>query len=108
MMNRRKGGMMGGFGGFGMAFGFIFMLLFAGMMSGFGGFDMPFNFSFIFIPLIFVGIFILVSRMVRRSAPGGTSALPSTSDALEILKGRFAKGEISKEEFAEMKKELLK
>ena len=83
-MRGGHGGMMDGFGGFGMFFGFIFMLLF------------------------FVGSVFLIVWIVRQLAPGGTSLTSSGSNALEILKERFAKGEISKDEFAEMKKELLK
>ena len=105
-MNRRNGGMMRGFGGFRMIFGFIFMLLFVGMMRGFGGSDMPFGFIFM-IPF-FAGIFFLVARIVKKSAPGGNSTTSSGSNALEVLKERFARGEISKEEFTEMKKEILK
>ncbi len=86
IMNWGRHGMMGGpgFGSLGMIFGLIFMLLF------------------------FAGIILLIVWIVRQFAPGGTSAPQSTGNALEILKERFAKGEISKEEFAEMKKELLK
>ncbi len=97
---------MRGFGGFGMPFGFIFMILFVGIMSRFGGFGMPFGFIFM-IPF-FAGIFFLVTRIVKQPAPGGNSTTTSGSNALEVLKERFAKGEISKEELAEMKKELSK
>ena len=85
-MNWGNGGMMGGpgFGAFGMLFGFIFMFLFI------------------------AGFVLLVVWIVRQFAPGGTSSTTSSSNALEILKERFAKGEISKEEFVEMKKELMK
>ncbi len=85
-MDWGNGGMMGGsgFGVFGMVFGFIFMLLF------------------------FAGAILLVVWIVKQFSPGGTSATTSGSNALEILNERFAKGEISKEEFAEMKKELVK
>ena len=86
MMNWDNGGMMGGsgFGILGMIFGFIFMLLFI------------------------VGSVLLIVWIVRQFAPGGASPPQSTSSALEILKERFAKGEINKEEFAEMKKELMR
>ena len=86
MMNWGNGGMMGGsgFGVIGMIFGFIFMLLFV------------------------VGSVLLIVWIVKQFAPGGTSVPPPTSNALEILNERFARGEISKEDFAEMKKELLK
>ena len=85
MMDWGNGGIMGGsdFGVFGMFFGFLFMLLFI------------------------VGSILLVVWIVKQFAPGATSAPPSTSNALEILKERFAKGEITKEEFAEMKKYLM-
>lgn len=86
MMNWGHDGMMGGqsFGIFAMVFGFIFMLLFV------------------------VGSILLVIWIVKQFTPGGTSNSPSTGNALEILKERFAKGELSKEEFVEMKKELMK
>ena len=79
-----NGGAMDGFSGFGMFLGFIFMLFFM------------------------VGSVLLIVWIVRQFAPGGTSAATSGSNALEILNERFAKGEISKDEFAEMKKELMK
>ncbi len=86
VMNWGKGGMMGGqgFGILCMIFGLIFMLLF------------------------FTGIILLIVWIVRQFASGGTSPPQSTGNALKILKERFAKGEISREEFAEMKKELMK
>ena len=86
MMNSGSDGMMGGpgFGVFGMIFGLIFMLLFI------------------------VGSILLIVWIVKQFTPGGTSTPTSSSNALEILNERFAKGEISKEEFSEMKKELLK
>ena len=85
-MDWGNSGMMGGsgFGVFGMVFGFIFMLLF------------------------FAGAILLVVWIVKQFSPGGTSVTTSDSNALKILNERFAKGEISKEEFAEMKKELVK
>ena len=86
MMDWGNSGTIGGpgFGIFGMIFGFMFMLLFI------------------------VGSVLLIVWIVKQFAPpGGTSAPPATSNALEILKERFAKGEISKEEFAEMRKELI-
>lgn len=81
------GGMMGwgGYGGFGMGFfGWIFMLLFWG--------------------LIIVGLVLLVRWLWDQGRPG-TSA--GAGDApLEILKRRYARGEVSKEEFDRMKKDL--
>lgn len=81
------GGMMGwsGFGGYGMGFvGWIFMLLFWG--------------------LIIVGL-VLVVRRLWDQGRSGISAGPGESP-LEILKRRYARGEITKEEFDRMKHDL--
>lgn len=79
------GGMMGGpgFGFIGMIFGLIFMALFI------------------------AGFVLLIVWIVKQFAPGGASTPSSSTNALEILKERFAKGEINKEQFSEMKKELM-
>lgn len=81
-----KGGMMGGhvFGFFGMFIGLLFMLAFIG------------------------GIVLLIIWIVKQFSTDRSSTPTVRSNALEILKERFAKGEISKEEFSDMKKELLK
>ncbi|HEB12104.1 MAG TPA: SHOCT domain-containing protein [Actinobacteria bacterium] len=78
--------------------------------SGFGIIGMLFG---LFITLLFVvGIIVLIIWIVKQFAPGGTSGTTSSStggsNALDILEERFAKGEISKEEYADMKKELRK
>lgn len=51
--------------------------------------------------IIFGGIF-LVIRAIARGKNGGSRS------ALDILKERYAKGEINKKEFEEMKKEIGK
>ena len=82
------GGMMGwggyGYGGYGMGLiGWLFMLLFWG--------------------LIIVGLVLVVRWLWDRGRPaGGGSDAP-----LEILKRRYARGEINKEEFDRTKKDLL-
>jgi putative membrane protein len=82
------GGMMGwgGYGGYGMGIaGSLFMLLFWG--------------------LILVGL-VLVMRSLWN--PGRSSAGTGTSEApLDLLKRRYARGEISKEDFAQMKQDLV-
>ncbi len=86
MINAVKGGMMGGhfFGIFGMLIGLIFMLAFIG------------------------GSVLLIVWIVKQFSTDRTSTSASRSNALGILKERFAKGEISKEEFLDMKKDLMK
>ena len=79
------GGMMGwgGFGGYGMGFvGWIFMLLFWG--------------------LIVVGVVLVVRWLWDQGRPG----MGGADSSLEILKRRYARGEISKEEFDRMKQDL--
>lgn len=50
------------------------------------------------------GLVCAVRWLVTRGKAGGGQGSPSTP--LEILKARYAKGEIGKEEFERMKKEL--
>jgi len=71
---------MGGYGmmGFGMGFGFLFMLLFWGA-------------------IIWLVITLISSAQSNKK---------DNSDSLTILKKRFAKGEITKKQFEEMKKEM--
>ena len=70
---------MGGYGmmGFGMGFGFIFMLLFWGMLIW------------------------LIIALINAARSGKEKDYPST-----ILKKRYASGEISKKQYEEMKKKL--
>lgn len=51
--------------------------------------------------LIIVGIVVLIRWLINQSKSGVFGRTP-----LEILKGRYAKGEISREEFERMKKDL--
>lgn len=72
-------------------------------MMGFGGFGMIFG--FIFFVLIIVGIILLIVWIIRRT---GYSVTDKTSNSfLEILKERYAKGELNKEQYENMKKELF-
>jgi putative membrane protein len=74
------------------------------MMGGFGlGWFMP-VLAIVFWGLVIWGIVTLI-RFATSSA-GSTAAIRSTS-AIEILKERYARGEISKEEFEERKKDLI-
>ncbi|MCL6087933.1 MAG: SHOCT domain-containing protein [Actinobacteria bacterium] len=72
-------------------------------MMGFGGFGMIFG--FIFFVAIVIGVIFLIVWLVRRS---GYNVIEKTSThSLEILKERYAKGELTKEQYENMKKELM-
>ena len=74
-----------------------------GMMGGFGGgWFMPI-FMIIFWGLVLWGIVTLV-RGLSGSRGSDSSAADS---ALEILKRRYARGDINKEEYEEKKKDLI-
>ncbi|OIO64858.1 electron transporter RnfE [Candidatus Woesearchaeota archaeon CG_4_10_14_0_2_um_filter_57_5] len=74
---------MGGYGmmGFGMGFGFLFMILFWGLV----------------IWLVYSLINAAQSDTQRKG-----------EDSMVILKKRYAKGEISKTQYEEMRKELIR
>ena len=74
---------MGGYGmmGFGMGFGFLFMILFWGV------------------------IIWLVYALIKAAQPNTQN---KGENAMEILKTRYAKGEISKKQYEEMRKELIR
>ncbi len=101
-------GMMG-FGGFGMG---------PWMMGGFGmhGFGGTFGWNPLgwIVPLAFWGLLIggivlVVVSLARNSRASSTTALqpPARVESpLDILKARYARGEITKEQYAEIKKDL--
>ncbi len=62
------------------------------------------GFMWIFWIAIIVGIIFLVKWIVMQNRPGGQQREESP---LEILKKRYARGEIDKEEFEQKKKDLL-
>jgi putative membrane protein len=74
-----------------------------GMMEGTGfGMGGGMFFGMIFWVLILIGIAALVIWAIRKS--DGANVAPQTESALDILKKRYAKGEIDKEEFEEKKR----
>jgi putative membrane protein len=75
-----------------------------GMMGGFGWGGLMGLGMVVFWGLVIWGIVLLVRGLT--SAGGGESSRQDTS-ALEIIKRRYAKGEINKEEYEEKKKDLL-
>ncbi len=82
MMGAMGPGMMGGWG--------------RGWGGGLGGLG-----SLLFLALIGGGVYLIV-----RALGGGSPSAPGEETALDILKRRYARGEISKEEFEEKKQEL--
>jgi putative membrane protein len=93
----------GGFGGYGWGMGPWMMG--PGMMGGFGGFGFPFMggiWMILFWVLIIGGVVWLVQSLAR----GTGSNAPQSESFLETLKRRYAKGEITKEQFEQMKHDL--
>ena len=76
-----------------------------GMMGnwGMGGFGMVF--MMIFWVLAIVGVVFLV-RWLIQTAGSGKAAGQRGSGAVEILKARYARGEINKAEFESMKRDI--
>ncbi len=70
-----------------------------------GGMGIWTLFGMIFWIVLIVGVVLLVIWFIQRAAGGGTSK--TGESALEILKKRYARGEISKEEFEEKKRDIL-
>lgn len=73
------------------------------MMDGWGGsFGMG---VMIFFWLLFLGLIVTLIWFLIRKGSESTSK-PDNESPLEILKRRYARGEINKEEFRRMKKEI--
>ncbi len=83
-----------------------------GMMDGNFGFGMMNGFGFggILSILFWIGIIALavwlVGSLVSRASSQPPSNLPSAESPLDILKKRYARGEINKEQFDEMRHDL--
>jgi len=58
--------------------------------------------SLLFLALLAVGLVYLIRYLGASSA----AAAPAAGEPLEIVKKRYAKGEITKEQYEELKKEL--
>lgn len=77
------------------------------MMGGFFGGGLGWIgmiFGFIFFVAIIIGVILLIVWLIRRTGYN-TTEKPS-SRPIEILKERYAKGELTKEQYENMKKEL--
>ena len=78
-----------------------------GYGRGYGMMDNWFGggiFMLLFWGVIIIGGFFLVRYLIRQSQ---TAARATENTALEILKQRYARGEINDEEFDKMKAKLL-
>ncbi|MHB1377924.1 MAG: SHOCT domain-containing protein [Candidatus Humimicrobiaceae bacterium] len=64
-------------------------------------------FGFIFIISIIIGIILLVIWFTRRSGFNFDFINKSATYYVEILKERYAKGELTKEQYESMKKDLI-
>ena len=84
--------MMGGFGDYGMHGGFA---------GGYMGGGIGLLTMIIFWTAIIVGLVALIKWLIQESKGGAGG-----KSAIDILKERYAKGEISAEEFEKMKKNL--
>ncbi len=61
----------------------------------------------VFWILLIVGLILLIKWLLIKTRSESAPKASSNSSALEILKERYARGEIDKEEFEEKKKDLL-
>jgi putative membrane protein len=62
---------------------------------------------FIFWSLIIVGLVLLIRWLIQATGSRGHSGGNTDSKAMDILKERYARGEINRDEFESMKKDLL-
>jgi putative membrane protein len=74
-------------------------------MTPYGGHMMDFGFGGIFMWLIFLALAGFIVYIVMQSRKSGDSR-PSRETPLDILRKRYAKGDITKEEFENMKKDI--
>mgnify|MGYP001545770515 CR=1 FL=1 len=72
---------------------------------GMGWFGMIF--MIIFWGLIIVGLVLLIRWLIQNTSSRTSSDVSTGSKAMDILKERYAKGEINRDEFESMKKDLF-
>jgi putative membrane protein len=89
-----------GYGGYGPGYG-----MGPGMMWGYGGYGPGYGFGGIFMGILFLIVIGVVIYFVVRNVNTRGGAFGNES-ALDILKKRFARGEITKEEYDKIKDNL--
>ncbi|MDX2481460.1 MAG: SHOCT domain-containing protein [Desulfuromusa sp.] len=75
------------------------------MGAGMGWFGMIF--MLVFWGLIIAGVVLLIKWLVQNTGSNRSSVAATDSKAMDILKQRYARGEIARDEFESMKKDLL-
>lgn len=75
-------------------------------MFGWGAGAFGMVFMLLFWALLIAGVVLVVKWLVEQGRPGGAPA-PGGESALEILKKRYARGEIDRDEFEAKKRDLL-
>jgi putative membrane protein len=88
----------GGYGGWNMG---------PGMMGGWGMGWFGGIFMVVFWVLIIVGLIYLIKWLMHSTRGDSDRSFTRSPRALDILKERYARGEIDKQEFEEKKKDLL-
>lgn len=78
-----------------------------GMMGGWGMGWFGGIFMLVFWVLVIVGLIFLIRWLIQSTKGESGAILRNSSRALDILKERYARGEIDKQEFEEKKKDLL-
>ena len=86
-----------GYGGWGMG---------PGMMGGWGMGWIGTIFMIVFWVLVILGLVFLIKWLIQ-TTKGEKDVVHAGSRALDILNERYAKGEIDKEEFEQVKKDIL-
>lgn len=99
-----------------LVFGGVGMMGFGGMWPGMmGGYGYRYGYGvnlwwgalmMVFWVLVIAGIVALVVWAIREKQPSPTGRVRE-SEALEILKQRYARGEITREEYERMRQDLL-
>jgi putative membrane protein len=77
------------------------------MMGGWGMGWFGMIFMIIFWGLIIVGLISLIRWLIQNTGSKGHSGVGTGPKAIDILKERYARGEINRDEFESMKKDLI-